>query len=185
MLTEQELKSMYEADDPALRASNSRKMITISWEINQVAAEAIYKYLSDRGDLDIAGTFMREACIESFSPPFQRSSYLPCKVGHDLGDRESSKRLAKILWRGDLFIKDIPQAREIYAGIVTAESDPESEFYYGALSYNSTDIPGLKVNSACWIKQAAQKGFDKAKAFYDDIKHDFPNIPDDCIPLTF
>jgi hypothetical protein len=175
-----EEKAIVNGKNPALESSISLKLNNMNAQIKSLIAYDAINYLEAHKD-DIEKTrSIDEACQTAHDAAIYNASFLVCGLGHKLGYSASSKIFAKILWRGDYLEKDIPKALVIYKHLLSQATDPEVAFYYGVLHFNMHSDKDKKSMAACWIKLSAEKIYNNAVGFYNNIKADYPDLPKHC-----
>lgn len=110
----------------------------------------------------------------------EAARYLYCGAGHKIGNLESSKQFARLVWQGSFLPRDIPRALSIYSVVLNSSREHESRFYYGALAFNHFEDAAQKRAAACWIRLAALAGNPMAVEFFKDIENDYPDLPGKC-----
>jgi hypothetical protein len=179
MLSDEE-KAIVNIKNPEFEASIAPKFQKMNAQIKSMIAyggiDAIEKHKDDMEKIRP----IDETCQMAHDIARYNTSFLACGLGYRLGYKISSKIFAKMMWRGDYLEKDIPQALAIYKQLLSQETDPEVAFYYGVLNFNMTADKETKRTAACWIKLSSSKIYNNAVGFYNDIKDDYPDLPNHC-----
>lgn len=179
-LLSDEEKAVVNNKNPEMEASITPKLQKMNTEIKSLVAYSSIDVLEAHREILEKKHSLDEICQTAYDKAIYNSSFLACGLGHKHNHKISSKIFAKIMWRGDFLEKDIPKALAIYKQLLSQDTDPEVAFYYGVLNFNMTTDKETKRKAACWIKLSSSKIYNNAVGFYNDIKDDYPDLPNHC-----
>ncbi len=175
-----EEKAVVNNKDPEMELSIAPKLNKMNAEIKSLVVYSSIDALDVHREMLEKKHSLDEICQTAYDKAIYNSSFLACGLGHKHNHKSSSKIFAKMMWRGDYLEKDIPRALAIYKQLLSQETDPEVAFYYGVLNFNMTTDKKVKRSAACWIKLSSSKIYNNAVGFYNDIKDDYPDLPNHC-----